>query len=263
MLSDGRCSPPMPDPAPVSVPNRLPQPVHLYRLDAPEHHCAYGERARHLLEERGIPFHDHRLTSQEEAEQFQAAHGVTSTPQVFAGTEHIGGYSDLAARLGAASVHQEPAAGADSRSYRPVLAVFGVAALAAGVLASGVVGFMGLAVTFLATLKLMDPPAFRGGFRLYDLLMGRWKGYGVVYPWLELLVGLAILGRWALPPLGVLAIAIGLEGGLSVVRAVWIEKRDLDCACIGGNNRTPLGALSLLENGAMAAMGVAMFLPGW
>jgi hypothetical protein len=165
-------------------------------------------------------------------------------------------------RLGVVAADQDPASGT-GRSYRPVLAVFGVAALAAWTLAIGVVGFMGLAVTLLATLKVMDPRAFRRGFRLYDLLMGRWKGYGVLYPWLELLVGLAILGRWPLPALGVLAIAIGLEGALSVVRAVWIEKRDLDCACIGGNNRTPLGALSLLENGAMAAMGVAMLLPGW
>jgi glutaredoxin len=262
MVEEGLCPPPMPAPAPGSDPDLLPQPVHLYRLDAPDHHCPYGERARQLLKERGIPFQDHRLTSQEEAEQFQATQGVTTTPQVFAGNERIGGYSDLAVRLGVAAADQDPATGT-GRSYRPVLAVFGVAAVAAWALAIGAVGFMGLAVTLLATLKLMDPQAFRRGFRLYDLLMGRWKGYGVLYPWLELLVGLAILGRWPLPALGVLAIAIGLEGALSVVRAVWIEKRDLDCACIGGNNRTPLGVLSLLESGAMAAMGVAMMLPGW
>lgn len=262
MVGEGLCVLPMPAPAPGSDPAMLPQPVHLYRLDTPDHHCPYGERARQLLKERGIPFQDHRLTSQEEAERFQTAHGVTTTPQVFAGSERIGGYSDLAVRLGVAAAEQDSVTG-PGRSYRPVLAVFAVAALAAWALAIGVVGFMGLAVTMLATLKLMDPPAFRRGFRLYDLLMGRWKCYGILYPWLELLVGLTILGRWPLPALAVLAIAIGLEGALSVVRAVWIEKRDLDCACIGGNNRTPLGALSLLENGAMAAMGVTMLLPGW
>jgi glutaredoxin len=252
----------MPEPVSASKLLPLPQPVHLYRLDAPDHHCAYGERARQLLEDHGVAFHDHRLTSREEAERFQAGHGVSSTPQVFAGIERIGGYSDLAARLGATATAEDRDTSA-GRSYRPVLAVFAVAALAAWALGAGVVGFMGLAVSFLATLKLMDPPAFRRGFRLYDQLMARWTSYGVIFPWLELLVGLAILGRWAVPALAVLAIAIGLEGGLSVVRAVWIEKRDLDCACIGGNNRTPLGALSLLENVAMVAMGVAMLLSGW
>lgn len=246
------------DPAPPP----LPQPVHLYRLDSPQHHCPHGERARQLLVERGIPFEDHRLGSQEEAERFKAAHRVSTTPQIYAGRERIGGASDLALRLGVAEP-ETPAGGERARSYRPVLAVFAAAALAAWVLGIGVAGFMGLAVTFLATLKLMDPPAFRAGFRRYDLLTARLPGYGRLYPWLELLVGLAILGRWGLVPLALLAIAIGLEGGLSVVRAVWIEKRDLDCACIGGNNRTPLGALSLLENVAMAAMGVAMLLPGW
>jgi glutaredoxin len=237
--------------------------VHLYRLDGPGHHCAHGERARRLLQDHGIPFQDHRLTSHQEAEAFKAAHGVTSTPQVYAGGKRIGGASDLAARLGVSVAAGESAAADAPRSYRPVLVVFVVAGLAAWALAVGVAGFMGLAVTFLATLKLMDPPAFRRGFNRYDLLAARWKGYGRLYPWLELLVGLALLGRWGLPPLGVLAVAIGLEGALSVVRAVWIEKRDLDCACIGGNNRTPLGFLSLLENAAMGAMGVAMLLPGW
>ncbi|MGB5135814.1 MAG: MauE/DoxX family redox-associated membrane protein [Prochlorococcaceae cyanobacterium] len=67
---------------------------------------------------------------------------------------------------------------------------------------------MGLAVTVLATLKLMDPPAFRTGFRRYDLLAGRVPVYGILYPWLELFVGLAILGRWGLAPVGVLAMLL-------------------------------------------------------
>jgi glutaredoxin len=134
MVEEGLCPPPMPAPAPGSDPDLLPQPVHLYRLDAPDHHCPYGERARQLLKERGIPFQDHRLTSQEEAEQFQATQGVTTTPQVFAGNERIGGYSDLAVRLGVAAADQDPATGT-GRSYRPVLAVFGVAAVAAWALA--------------------------------------------------------------------------------------------------------------------------------
>ena len=172
MVDGGLCSSPMPAPAPGSDPALLPQPVQLYRLDAPDHHCPYGERARQLLKDRGIPFEDHRFTSQAEAEQFQAAHGVTSTPQVFAGSERIGGYSDLAVRLGVAAADLEPATG-PGRSYRPVLAVFAVAALAAWALAIGVVGFMGLAVTVLATLKLMDPQAFR---RAVDELVQPWAG---------------------------------------------------------------------------------------
>jgi glutaredoxin len=53
-----------------------------------------------LLQERHILLEDHRLTNAEEVEAFKAAHGVATTPQVFSGDERIGGYNDLAARLG-------------------------------------------------------------------------------------------------------------------------------------------------------------------
>ncbi|MGB5135813.1 MAG: glutaredoxin domain-containing protein [Prochlorococcaceae cyanobacterium] len=74
--------------------------MRLYRLDSPQHHGPYGERARQLLVQHGIPFQDHRLTSQEEAERFKASWGVASTPQVYAGSERIGGASELETRLG-------------------------------------------------------------------------------------------------------------------------------------------------------------------
>ena len=52
-------------------------------------------------------------------------------------------------------------------------------------------------------------------------------------------------------PIGELAIAIGLEGAVSVIRAVYLEKLDLDGACVGGNSPTPLAVVSVLENLAL------------
>ena len=107
--------------------------VRLYRMDLPGHACPWGLRAMRLLQERHIPFEDHRLNSTEEVEAFKDAHGVATTPQVFAGEERIGGYSDLAARLG---VRAESA----DISYAPVAAVFLTAGLMTLVLAAGVGG---------------------------------------------------------------------------------------------------------------------------
>ena len=52
--------------------------VRLYRMDLPDHACPWGLRAVRLLQERRIPFEDHRLTSAEEVEAFKAAHGVAT-----------------------------------------------------------------------------------------------------------------------------------------------------------------------------------------
>jgi glutaredoxin len=229
--------------------------VRLYRMDLPDHACPWGLRALRLLQERHIPFEDHRLTSTEEVEAFKLAHGVATTPQVFSGDERVGGYSDLAARLG---IRPET----DEISYAPVVAVFGTAGLIAGALSTGISGFMGLAICLLAMLKLMDVEAFAASFCKYDLLSKRWRDWGRLYPGMELLVGLGVL----LPPqpvnlatlVGAVAVWLGVMGMVSVGKAVFIDRLALNCACVGGNSKTPLGVVSFAENLIMAAMGAVM-----
>jgi len=229
--------------------------VRLYRMDLPEHPCPWGLRAVRLLQERHIPFEDHRLTSSEAVDAFKATHGVTTTPQVFAGQERIGGYTDLAARLG---VRPETAA----ISYAPMVAVFVTAGLMASVLSAGVSGFMGMSICLLAMLKLMDLEAFAASFRKYDLLSQSWRSWGRLYPGVELLVGLGMLLRpersAATQLVGAVAVLLGAMGMVSVGKAVFIDHLALNCACVGGNSKTPLGPVSFAENLIMAAMGAAM-----
>jgi glutaredoxin len=105
--------------------------VRLYRMDLPDHPCPWGLRALRLLQNQHIPFEDHRLTSSEEVDAFKAAHGVATTPQIFAGPERIGGYTELAARLG---VRPETAEISYTPAVAVAVAVFGTAALMALVL---------------------------------------------------------------------------------------------------------------------------------
>ena len=233
--------------------------VRLYRMDLPDHACPWGLKAIRLLQERHIPFEDHPLRSQAAVDLFKAEHGVATTPQLFAGAERIGGYTELAARLG---VRPEAA----EVSYTPVLAVFATAALMALVLAGDLSGFMGIALCLLAMLKLMDVPAFAASFRKYDLLSRRWRIWAGLYPGVELLVGLGILLRPELPVaarlIGATALLLGLMGMLSVGKAVFVDRLALNCACVGGNARVPLGVVSLAENLLMALMGAAMLISG-
>jgi len=43
------------------------------------------------------------------------------------------------------------------------------------------------------------------------------------------------------------ALFIGGIGAVSVLKAVYIDKRELKCACVGGNSNVPLGFISLTE----------------
>jgi len=54
------------------------------------------------------------------------------------------------------------------------------------------------------------------------------------------------------------ALFIATIGAISVFKAVYIDKRELKCACVGGNSNVPLGFVSLTENLFMIGMGLWM-----
>jgi len=53
---------------------------------------------------------------------------------------------------------------------------------------------------------------------------------------------------------------IGTIGAVSVFKAVYVDRRELKCACVGGSSNVPLGFISLTENLMMIAMAVWMGL---
>ncbi len=54
------------------------------------------------------------------------------------------------------------------------------------------------------------------------------------------------------------ALFIGTISGISVFTAVYIDKREIKCACVGGNSNVPLGVISLTENVMMVLMAIWM-----
>jgi len=56
------------------------------------------------------------------------------------------------------------------------------------------------------------------------------------------------------------ALFIGTVGAASVFYAVYVQKREIKCACVGGSSNVPLGFVSLSENLAVIAMGLWMLL---
>lgn len=238
----------------------------LYRMAMPGHTCPYGLKAKWLLERNGFAIDDHPLTTKEETDAFKAAHDVKTTPQVFIDGQRIGGYDDLRAYFG------RPLPAAGSTSYRPVAALFAMAAAMATALSLMMTGgvplidtaqsFIAISMCLLAMLKLQDVEKFSSMFLNYDLLAKRWVPYAYLYPYLEGLAGVLMLGHlltWLSVPV---ALVIGTIGAVSVFKAVYIEKRELKCACVGGSSNVPLGFVSLTENVMMVAMALWMGFGG-
>jgi hypothetical protein len=66
---------------------------------------------------------------------------------------------------------------------------------------------------------------------------------------------IAGLATWVAAPA---ALFVSTVGAFSVIKAVYVEKRDVSCACVGGGSSVPLGFISLTENLMMMAMSVWM-----
>ncbi|HTV78788.1 MAG TPA: MauE/DoxX family redox-associated membrane protein [Steroidobacteraceae bacterium] len=238
----------------------------LYRMVTHDHICPFGLKSRALLRARGFEVEDHWLTTREETDAFKAQHGVKTTPQTFIGGDRIGGYDELRRHFGLRV--RDPKA----LSYAPVIAVYALAAVMGLALSFSLTGspftpraamaFAGIGTTFLALLKLRDLERFTNMFVGYDLLAQRWIGYAYVYPFGEAAAGIAMLSM-PLPPLprwigAALALVLGTIGAVSVIKAVYIDRRSIRCACVGGDSNVPLGFVSLTENVLMVAMGLWM-----
>ncbi|MCL6698077.1 glutaredoxin [Sphingomonas sp. NSE70-1] len=234
----------------------------LYRMVMADHVCPWGLKSLHLLKSKGYEVDDRHLTSREAIDAFKARHGVETTPQTFINGERIGGHDDLKRFFGG----KIRAPG--ETTYVPVVVLFALTALAALALSTSQFGtpftaraaewFIGLSMVVLALLKLQDVEKFSAMFLNYDLLSRRWVPYASLYPFLEAGAGVLMLSdrlTWLSAPV---ALFIGVEGAVSVFKAVYIDKRELKCACVGGSSNVPLGFVSLTENLMMVAMAIWM-----
>lgn len=236
----------------------------LYRMVTPNHICPWGLKTLDLLQREGFDVEDHPLRSRQETDAFKQQYEVDTTPQTFIGSRLIGGYDDVRAFLG------KHVGDKSAITYKPVIALFGMAlamALATGWAARASAPpfraaewFVAFAMCLLALQKLRDVDGFATMFLNYDLIAQRWVRYAIIYPFAEGAAGVLMIAgtlTWISAPV---ALFIGGAGALSVFKAVYIDKRALKCACVGGDSTVPLGFVSLTENLMMVAIAIWMLV---
>lgn len=236
----------------------------LYRMVAPEHLCPWGIKSRDLLRRSGHEVEDHHLESMDAAEAFKKEHGYDETPQIFIEGEHIGGYDDLREYLGK---DPDPTEG---ETYKPVIAIFSVTFLMSLTASWAMLGelsiirilelFIAFSMCVLGIQKLQDLKGYATGFVKYDLVAQRYVPYAYIYAFIEAGGGIMMISgllTWFVAP--VVLVASGI-GAVSIIKAAYIEKRELKCACVGGDSSVPLGFISLTENLMMVAMAVWMMI---
>ena len=91
----------------------------------------------------------------------------------------------------------------------------------------------------LALQKLKDLDGFATMFLNYDLLAQRWMPYAMIYPFAKGLAGVLMISGaliWVSVPV---ALFIGGIGAVSVFKAVYVDRRELKCACVRRRQQRP------------------------
>ncbi|MGZ8551737.1 MAG: heavy-metal-associated domain-containing protein [Chitinophagaceae bacterium] len=107
--------------------------------------------------------------------------------------------------------------------------------------------------------KLMNLKGFAEGYRSYDVVAKRFPAWGYIYPFVELILGLAFLTSWQ--PLGTNIVTIFVMGisSIGVIQSL-AKKESFECACLGTVIKLPLSKVTLFEDLLMIAMSAFMVI---
>lgn len=107
--------------------------------------------------------------------------------------------------------------------------------------------------------KFLDLKGFAKAFATYDILAVGWRTYGIIYPFLELGLGLWYLSKLA--PAMVAASTILLMGfsSIGVIQAL-LKKHKIRCACLGTVLNLPMSSITLVEDLTMVLMAAGMLV---
>jgi hypothetical protein len=121
--------------------------------------------------------------------------------------------------------------------------------------------FMGLFFIVFSFFKMLDIKGFSISFAMYDPLAKITSIYGWVYPFLETALGLMFLMRFEID-IALIATLILLGITTIGVTKTLLDKKSIQCACLGTALKLPMTEATFIENAIMIFMAVFMLFQG-
>lgn len=167
-----------------------------------------------------------------------------------------------------ATQHNETAEVAKSwfETYKPLLLVFGFITLVASVMQFNNQGFdfMAWMQHFMAGFflvfsffKLLDLKGFAESYAMYDVVARRIPAWGYVYPFVELGLGIAYCVNYQPILTNIVTLVVMLVSVIGVLQSV-LNKRKIQCACLGTGFNLPMSTVTIVEDALMAFMAIGM-----
>ncbi len=152
------------------------------------------------------------------------------------------------------------------QQLKPLLIILGYIAIATALLNydreswnGAMLDFMGLFFIVFSFFKILDLKGFSDSFRMYDPLAKLIPVYGWIYPFVETILGLMFLMRFKIPIALILTLIILGITTVGVTKTL-LDKKSIQCACLGTALKLPMTEATFIENAIMIVMAVLMLI---
>lgn len=164
--------------------------------------------------------------------------------------------------------HNETAEQAKSwlQTYKPILLIFSYISTVAIIAATqhlnfdwmqGMNIFMAGFFLSFSFFKMLDLKGFAESYAMYDIVAKKVKAWGFIYPFVELALGLAYATRFQPLLTNIVTSVVMLVSIIAVLQSV-LNKRKIQCACLGAVFNLPMSTVTIIEDALMLAMSTGM-----
>lgn len=153
-------------------------------------------------------------------------------------------------------------------TYKPILLIFGyvtaISLIAAWQNSSiNVMVFMrvfmaGFFLTF-SFFKMLGLKSFAESYAMYDIVAKKFSGWGYVYAFIELALGLSFAINLSPVVVNWVTLIVMTVSILGVLESV-LNKKKIQCACLGAVFNLPMSTVTIVEDAIMIAMSAAMLV---
>jgi len=119
--------------------------------------------------------------------------------------------------------------------------------------------FMGLFYIIFSFFKILDIKGFSISFRMYDPLAKKVPLYGIIYPFIEILLGIMFLTRIEVELAIILTIIVLGITTIGVTQTL-LNKKSISCACLGTTLKLPMTEATFIENALMIIMAFSLII---
>ncbi len=153
-------------------------------------------------------------------------------------------------------------------TYKPVLLIFGyITAISllienlngAFVLMRWMNNFMAGFFLVFSFFKLLNLKGFAESYSRYDILAKRWNGWGYLYAFAELALGVAFITGFYPLLTNAVTLVLMIVSIIGVLQSV-LNKRKIKCACLGDVFNLPMSTITIIEDALMIVMSGIMVL---